>query len=116
MRKKPRLGSDPLGWIRDTRKDLEGMPAAEGKQSKHSLHNKQIKQRIPRTEPKPLNPVKRGLKPGWTRATFIIRDEHLDKVKALAYWDRKEIKEVIDEALRSYLKGKSIKPIKKEGV
>jgi hypothetical protein len=24
MEKKPRLGSDPLEWIRDTRKDTEG--------------------------------------------------------------------------------------------
>ena len=47
-----------------------------------------------------------GLKDGWTRATFILRNDYLDKLKALAYWERKKIKEVIDEALRLYLKGK----------
>ena len=47
-----------------------------------------------------------GLKDGWTRATFILRKDYLDKLKALAYWERKKIKEVIDEALRLYLKGK----------
>ena len=112
MDKKPRLGSDPLEWIKNTRKDPEG--TGKSKQSKHSLQRlqgelrKQIKQSIPVA-------VKRGLQPGWTRATFIVRDGHLDKVKALANWERKEIKEVIDEALQAYLKGKSVKPIKKEG-
>jgi hypothetical protein len=47
-----------------------------------------------------------GLKDGWIRATFILRKDYLEKLKALAYWERKKIKEVIDEALRSYLKGK----------
>ena len=52
----------------------------------------------------------RGLKEGWTRATFILRSDYLEKVKALAYWNRKQVKEVIDEALGLYLKGKKIKP------
>ena len=30
----------------------------------------------------------------------------MDKLKALAYWKRKKIKEVIDDALGLYLKGK----------
>ncbi len=48
----------------------------------------------------------KGLKDGWTRATFILRRDYLEKLKASAYWERKKIKEVIDEALGSYLKGK----------
>jgi len=48
---------------------------------------------------------RQGLKDGWTRATFILREDYLDRLKALAYWERKKIKEVIDEALRLYLKG-----------
>jgi hypothetical protein len=51
-----------------------------------------------------------GLKDGWTRATFILRKDHLEKIKAFAYWKRKNIKEVIDEALQTFLKGKRIKP------
>ena len=50
-----------------------------------------------------------GLKDGWTRATFILRKEHLEKIKAVAYWKRKNIKEVVDEALQTYLRGKKIK-------
>ena len=49
-----------------------------------------------------------GLHDGWTRATFILRKNHLEKLKALAYWERRTIKEVIDEALESYLKDKRI--------
>jgi hypothetical protein len=53
-----------------------------------------------------------GLKDGWTRATFILRKDHLEKIKALAYWDRKKVKEVIDEALGAYLRGRRIKTIR----
>jgi hypothetical protein len=52
----------------------------------------------------------KGLKSGWIRATFILRDDYLEKIKALAYWERKKVKEVVDEALGFYLKGKRIKP------
>jgi hypothetical protein len=56
----------------------------------------------------PIKTTQRGLQDGWTRATFILRKHHLEEIKALAYWERKTIKEVIDEALGSYLKGKII--------
>jgi hypothetical protein len=50
-----------------------------------------------------------GLKDGWTRATFILRKDYLGKIKAFAYWKRRNIKEVMDEVLKEYLKGKKIK-------
>jgi hypothetical protein len=46
----------------------------------------------------------KGLKDGWIRATFILRKVYLDNLKALAYWERRKIKEVVDEALRLYLR------------
>lgn len=57
----------------------------------------------------PVNTSQRGLQDGWTRAMFIPRKHHLEKVRALAYWERKTIKEVMDEALRAYLKGEKIR-------
>jgi uncharacterized protein YnzC (UPF0291/DUF896 family) len=51
----------------------------------------------------------RGLQKGWTRNTFILRKEYLEKIKALAYWERKRIVDVLDETLGSYLKTKKIK-------
>lgn len=62
-----------------------------------------------------IHSSQRGLQDGWTRATFILKKDHLDKVKALAYWDRKTIKEVMAEALEIYLKGKKIKSISNKG-
>jgi len=58
------------------------------------------------------NSLERGLQDGWTRATFVLRKDYLSKLKAVSYWDRKKIKEVIDEALGDYLKGKKVKPMK----
>jgi hypothetical protein len=43
----------------------------------------------------------KGLRPGWNRATFIVRDETLQKPKAVGYWDRKELKRVAKEAFRA---------------
>ena len=54
----------------------------------------------------------KGLKDGWTRGTFILKKEYLEKLKVLAYWERKKIKEVIDEALGAYLRGKKIKQMR----
>jgi len=50
-----------------------------------------------------------GLREGWTRATFILREDYLEKIKSLAYWKRRNIKEVIDDILGEYLRGKKIK-------
>jgi hypothetical protein len=54
----------------------------------------------------------KGLKDGWTRATFILRKDYLEKIKSSAYWERKRVKEIMDEALGIYLKEKKIKLIK----
>jgi len=51
-----------------------------------------------------------GLREGWTRATFILREDYLEKIKSIAYWKRRNIKEVMDDVLGEYLKGKKIKP------
>jgi hypothetical protein len=51
----------------------------------------------------------KGLKDGWTRATFILRKDYLEKLKSISYWQRRKLKEVIDEALGSYLEGRKIR-------
>ncbi len=62
----------------------------------------------------PISTTQRGLQDGWTRATFILKKSHLEKIKELAYRERKTIKEVIDEALESYLKARKIESISNE--
>jgi len=48
-----------------------------------------------------------GLQPGWIRASFIVREEYLAKLKQKAYWDRKPIKDILDEMLGVSLSGES---------
>ncbi len=60
-----------------------------------------------------------GTKEKETRATFIVNEELLEKLKAIAYWDRKLIKEVVDTALQEAVakyekKSGDIKPIPKK--
>ena len=59
-----------------------------------------------------------GTKEKETRATFIVNEELLEKLKAIAYWDRKLIKEVVDTALQEAVakyekKNGDVKPIPK---
>ena len=60
-----------------------------------------------------------GTKENETRATFIINEELLDKLKAIAYWDRVLIKDVVNTALQEAVveyekKNGDIKPIPKK--
>jgi len=43
---------------------------------------------------------------GETRATFIIEELLLNRLKAIAYWERKQIKAVLKEALDLFIKDK----------
>ena len=59
-----------------------------------------------------------GTKENETRATFIVNEDLLEKLKAVAYWERKLIKDVVHQALEEALakyekKNGPIKPIKK---
>lgn len=60
-----------------------------------------------------------GTKENETRATFIVNEELLDKLKAIAYWDRVLIKDIINTALKDAIakhekKSGSVKPIPKK--
>jgi hypothetical protein len=60
-----------------------------------------------------------GTKENETRATFIVNEELLDKLKAIAYWDRVLIKEVVNKALQEAVdkhekKSGAINPIPKK--
>ena len=60
-----------------------------------------------------------GTKENETRATFIINEELLEKLKAIAYWDRVLIKDVINSVLVETIakyekKNGDIKPIPKK--
>jgi len=109
MTTKTRLGTDPFAQpsgvdllIRDTRTDGNGKQSKPSKQGLQKTHRKLSK---PADLPKS---IEAGLKTGWTRATFIVRQDNLEKVKDAAWWERRDIKDVLDDALSFYLKGKKI--------
>lgn len=61
-----------------------------------------------------------GTRDGETRATFIVKEALLDKFKAIAYWDRVMIKDIVNSAFEDYInkhekKNGAIKPIPKKG-
>lgn len=53
------------------------------------------------TETKAEAPVR------WIRATMIARTNYLEMLKALAYLDRKPLKDVFDDALTTYFKSRA---------
>jgi len=60
-----------------------------------------------------------GTKEKETRATFIVNEDLLEKLKAIAYWDRVLIKDVVNTALQEAVakyekKNGDIKPIPKK--
>jgi hypothetical protein len=50
----------------------------------------------------------------WIRTTVMIREANHGKIKAITYWEKKGIKEVVDDALKVYLKGLKVKPLPKK--
>jgi hypothetical protein len=50
----------------------------------------------------------------WVRTTVMIREINHGRIKSITYWEKKGIKEVVDEALKLYLKGKKFKPLPKK--
>lgn len=49
-----------------------------------------------------------GLQENWTRATFIMREDLLKRLKDYAYTDRRSLKAILSEMLEAYLDGKEI--------
>jgi hypothetical protein len=74
----------------------------------------------PKTSTREVNKSSQeGTRQNETRATFIVNEELLEKLKAIAYWDRLLIKEVINNALQDAVQGYErkngeIKPIPKK--
>jgi len=51
----------------------------------------------------PGNTPEDGTRQGERRATYILKIEQIDKLEAVAYWERKMIKEIMGEAVQEYL-------------
>ena len=42
----------------------------------------------------------------WTRTTVLIREDHLEKIKLLSWWENKSIKDIFDSMVEEYLSSK----------
>jgi len=49
-----------------------------------------------------------GLREGYTRATFIVREDLLKKLKDYAYTEREKLKDVVNKMLAEFLEGKEV--------
>lgn len=57
-----------------------------------------------------------GLAEGYTRATFIIKQDHIDRLKALSYVNKLPIKDLVDQAMTRFLKDRDVTTILMEAV
>lgn len=59
--------------------------------------------------------LKKELPSGWTKTSLAIRDEYFEKLKAIAYWERVQLKDIFDEILEKFIPTLGdVKPIPKE--
>ena len=56
-------------------------------------------------------PGAEGAASEFTKRGIEIRQEYHDKLKAISYWERRRIRDHIDEALKAYLEEKKPKAI-----
>jgi hypothetical protein len=63
-----------------------------------------VKTRSKKSVKKRQNAARKSVGDEETRATFIIDECFLDRLKAIAYWERKQIKTVFHESLTVFFK------------
>jgi hypothetical protein len=55
-----------------------------------------------------------SLPSGWARTTAVLREKHLDKLKALALVKRTTIRDLLNRILEDFLSSMKVRPIPKE--
>lgn len=92
MSSNKRLGTDPLAWIKNSKETEE----------EEKVNTSQTSLITPSKKNESTNTSKKGLAEGLTRATFIIKEELLEKIKQHSYWERKSIKDIIEDMIETY--------------
>lgn len=114
------MGSNPLEFIRNTNEGDDGLKEKISAitESKHGKQKNMGKQKhIHENEPEVYltkQEPRNGLAENWTRATYIMQNAIVEKIRAVAYWERKQVKEVVEEAFLKYLDGKRIEAVPKK--
>jgi len=89
------------------------MAAKKGKDFSKSLGRKNMSTLIPTDDTEPIVPIKDNDQKKVAHKekvkdndmvvmTFRIKKEYHETIKAIAFWDRKKIQEVFDEAIATY--------------
>lgn len=55
--------------------------------------------------------AQKRLPEGYTRKTYVVKNDLVEKVERYAYWGRLKIQDVVNTALAEYLKDKNTRPI-----
>jgi len=55
--------------------------------------------------------AERRILEGYTRKTYVVRKDLVEKVERYAYWGRVKIQDIVNSALAEYLKDKNTRPI-----
>jgi len=102
MSKKPRLGANVLG--------------SKTTGSLKWIGDKKEKVSVPRTNngSPTSEKAKVGLQPGWTRRTYLVREDFVDQIESLAFVERKKIKDIVNDALGSYLSRQQVEVVAKK--
>lgn len=90
-----RMGRDPLAWI--TTEQGQPVPSGKAKLGRPAANQREY-----------TKSSQENLPENWTRATFILREDRLKRLKDYAYTARRTLKEVVNEMLDQYLEGKEI--------
>ena len=90
-----KMGTDPLAWINQ-----------EPVKPEKELRQKQGRPRTIYREYEKSS--QEGLQDNFTRATFIVREDLLKKLKDYAYTERETLKDVVNKMLAEFLEGKEV--------
>lgn len=101
MTKKKKLGFNPFNESKGGLDMLISPTAPKTKAIKASTKTKRGRPR--EIYRKITKSSQSGLREGLTRATFIVKEDTLDKLKERAYINRQPLKEIVNEALSYYL-------------
>jgi hypothetical protein len=118
--KKGGLGNFPhkgLEWIgrssqqqvepEEVKVELEPLKSSQANAEEQVKPGILVEKIKPKPKGKSTNTAK-DLRDGFTRATFIIRQSHIEHLKALSFVKKVSIKELVDKAMTNFLKDKQI--------
>lgn len=85
-----RMGIDPLAWINQEPEQMETIKASKTGRPRtiRREYEKSSQENLPEN---------------WTRATFIVREDRLKRLKDYAYNDRRSLKDIVNEMIEQYL-------------